>query len=186
MTRMATEIRVRLDFPAAVRSLKAAVSDSTGVNLDEYSWDADRLNDAMSDGFSSLWSRGEVTLDVTLFEKYLPYPPGDSRNAPRTELVCRVVADPPGPSPEPGDVSVPWMWGDDIDEVVNAVDWTVCTQVDIQDMHDVSGLKDVLREHLRAAYPDVRAAGAGWVRFVAETPAGAKPVSFRMVRRAPT
>ena len=183
---MPTEIRVPIDFQGALLVLKAAVSDSTGVNLDEYSWDADRLNDALSDGFSTLWSRDEVTLRLTLFEKYLPYPTGDSRNAPRTEFECRLVVDPPGPLPEAGDASVPWVWDDDMGDVVNAVDWLVCSQLGIQDMYDVPGLKEVVGEHARAAYRDVKATGEGRMAFVAETPDGRKPVALRIVRRSTT
>jgi hypothetical protein len=183
---MTIEIRVPLDFQAAVRVLKATVSDMMGVNLVDYSRDADRLNDAMSDAFQTLWSRDEATIKLTLFDSYLPFPRGDSRNAPRTEFECRVVAETPGPMPGPGDASVPWVWGNDIDEAVNAVDWPVCTQLDIQDMYEVPGLKDVLREHVRAAYQDVLATGEGQIRFVAETPAGPKPVALRIVRRVAT
>jgi hypothetical protein len=181
---MATVIRVRVDFQAALVTLLRAVSDSTGVNLDEYSWEAGRLNDALSDAFASLWSRDEAPIRLTLFESYLPYPSGDSRNPPRTEFECLLVSDPPGPVPEAGDVSVPWMFGDEIDDVVNAVDLAVCVQAGIEDMYDVPGLKDVVREHVRAAYREVRATGQGSVRFVAETPAGPKPVALRIVRRS--
>jgi hypothetical protein len=183
---MPTVIRVPLDFRAAVATLKAAVSDSTGVNLEVYTWDADRLNDAMSDVFPTLWSRDEATIKLTLFEKYLPYPTDDPRNVPPTEFECRVVAETPGPMPGPGDASVPWVWGDDIDEAVNAVDWPVCKQLGIEDMYDVPGLKDVLREHVRAAYEEVRTTGEGYIRFVAELPAGQKPVALRIVRRVAT
>jgi hypothetical protein len=179
-------IRVPLDFQAAVRILKAAMSDSTGVSLEEYSWDADRLNDALSDVFPVLWSRDQATIVLTLFERYLPYPEGDSRNAPPTQFECRVVPDTPGPMPEPGDASVPWMWGDDMSEVVDAVDWPICLQVGIQDMYEIPGLKDVVREHARAAYRDVLATGEGHIRFVAETPDGPKPVALRIVRRTAT
>jgi hypothetical protein len=183
---MPTVIRVPFDFRAAVLMLKAAASDSTGVDINEYSWDADRLNDAMSDVFPSLWSRDEATIKLTLFEKYLPYPPGDSRIVPPTEFECRVLAEAPGPMPEAGDVSVPWAWGDDIEDVVNAVDWPVCKQLGIEDMYDVPGLRDVLSEHVRAAHQEVRATGEGYIRFVAELPAGPKPVALRIVRRVAT
>jgi len=179
-------IRVRVDFEAARLTLEQAVRDSIGVDLGAHDWEAGRLNDALSDVFRTLWSHDEATLAVTLFDAYLPYPDGDPRNPPRTEFEWSLVGDPPGPLPMPGDVSVPLVYGDDIDDAVNAVDLRFCEQIDIEDMYDVPGLRDVLREHVRAAYAQVRARGEGVIRFVAETPAGPKPVDLRLVRRAAT
>jgi hypothetical protein len=186
MPAVPTVIRVPVDFKAALRVLKTAVSDSTGVNLELHSWDSDQLNDALSDAFPSLWSRDEATIKLMLFEKYQPYPTDDPRNATPTELDCRLVAETPGPMPTADDASVPWMFGDDIEDVVNAVDWPVCKQLGIEDMYEVPGLRDALSEHVRAAYQEVRASGEGHIRFVAELPAGPKSVALRMVRRAAT
>ena len=181
---MATVIRVRVDFQAALLTLKEVVREAIGVDLGEHSWEAGRLNDALSDAFPTLWSRDQAPLAVTLFTTYLPHPEGDPRSPPRTRFEWLLVADPPGPGPAAGDAPVPWVFGDDLEDVVHAVDLPVCVQVGIEDMYDVPGLRDVLREHVRAAYQEVRATGAGLIRFVAETPAGSRPVALRMVRRA--
>ena len=182
---MATVVRTQVSFQAALLALKEAVFACTGTDVDDHTTDEGRLNDALSDAYQTLWSRDEATIKVTLFDTYLNYPVGDPRNPPRSELEFLLVCDPPGPLPRPGDASVPWSFDEeDLSEVFDAVELPLTLQLDIEDMYDVPGLKDVVREHIRAAYPEVRAIGEGFLRFVAETPGGSKTVSLRMVRRA--
>lgn len=182
---MATVVRTHVSRQAALLALKEAIHDTMGACVDDHASDEGRLNDALSDAFQTLWSRDEATIKLTLFDTYLNYPEGDTRNPPRTDFEFLLVSDPPGPLPRPGDASVPWSFGDeDLSEVFDAVDLPLCIQLDIEDMYDVPGLKDIVREHIRMAYPDVRATGEGFLRFVAETPGGPRTVSLRMVRRA--
>lgn len=182
---MPTEIRVPLDFRAARRKLLDTVSESTGVNLDEYVRDVDRLNDALSDVFASLWLHDEATIALTLFTDYLPYAQGDARNAPPTPFACRLVAETPGPLPQPGDATVPWLYSDDdLEDIETAIELPLCRQLDIDNGYDAPGLRDQVQAHLHAAYQDVRRTGQGLLRFDFETPTGSKLVALRLVRRA--